>query len=935
MTLALRRRSWPLGLLLLILLLAVTVGPLASPGAASTSSSGCGCAGDYVNPKVSAGRAPVDPAETSGTYQLSISVGSVVVTDKKTGRQVLNQQLSGDFHAGFDPSGTKLAIWAPGFVRLYDLASGSQSPLWGSTADGAAAPSGLGFSGGGKYFLYVAQASSQFAKLWVVDTTTGTEALDEQVPVGSAWTFSPDEDRLLITTATGTLAQQELYDLAARRVTWSGSGASGSQGAFFSPHGEYFGVATITAGNHVALTILRAASGGTGQNKPVTTAGFTAAGPPGQGKDNFGYVGWGFSPDKADGTFVYSAADGAGGVTLSMQNLADGSAAATFPYPGIRAGFWQFSPCGDYLAIAVQDGGSSLSLGLFPTSYNSSPTAVASDEYGSLNVSLKATTAWQVATVDGVDHDLVGNTGCQGAPGGGTGNGSPSSPGAPGNGSGSGTPGGGGGGIPGGGNIPGGVFLPASITGFTLDQAVVSPGQSLTGTLTLNSGAGTTVSLVSSDPDALTVPASTWVSHPGSGTFTAQVGSVTEDEIVTITATASGGSKTAQVAVTAGCTAAPAGLLAPAARPIGDGPGPVPEPRTHNWQWISSFSVDPLILTGGESSSGTVTLSAAAKQDTTVSLTSGDTAAVAVTSSVVIPQGQTSATFPVVTHPVSEAGFVSLAAAVGNVKRWAEVVVLPAPRLASVEFQPSRVTAGSAATGTVSLSAPIPGCVGDAVQLQSSNPQVAAVPAAVVVPPGASSVEFPVTTQSVQAATDVTVTATSGDGAAQGVLTVAPATPQAPDNDNFADARVLGIPTTVEGDTGQATIEPAEQVLSGTCYVLPNHQLLNSVWFKVTPEQTGTLTVSTANQGTNFDTVLALYDDPGTTDIADLGTPVACDNNGDPDDSGHHTSPDGQVTPTWSSIMSADVEAGKTYYLQLGGVGGAPKGHYVLTSALQ
>jgi hypothetical protein len=64
---------------------------------------------------------------------------------------------------------------------------------------------------------------------------------------------------------------------------------------------------------------------------------------------------------------------------------------------------------------------------------------------------------------------------------------------------------------------------------------------------------------------------------------------------------------------------------------------------------------------------------------------------------------------------------------------------------------------------------------------------------------------------------------------------------------------------------------------------------------------------------------------------------LGCDHNGDGNGDPNlvaveHTGPGGAATPIWSSIMHAPVTAGQTYYVQLGGVGGAPFGHYVLTA---
>jgi hypothetical protein len=151
-----------------------------------------------------------------------------------------------------------------------------------------------------------------------------------------------------------------------------------------------------------------------------------------------------------------------------------------------------------------------------------------------------------------------------------------------------------------------------------------------------------------------------------------------------------------------------------------------------------------------------------------------------------------------------------------------------------------------------------------------------------------------------------------------------------PANDNFANAALLGIPDSVTGSTRLATIESGEPIHPGdsNCFIIASHRYENSVWFRITPSQSGQLTISTANPGTNLDSVLAVYTGPFTA----LSL-VGCDNNGDANPTVDGTGPGGPRTPTWSSILHVTVQADQTYWVQLAGVGGAPAGEYVLTTA--
>src|SRR5206468_3325397 len=70
-----------------------------------------------------------------------------------------------------------------------------------------------------------------------------------------------------------------------------------------------------------------------------------------------------------------------------------------------------------------------------------------------------------------------------------------------------------------------------------------------------------------------------------------------------------------------------------------------------------------------------------------------------------------------------------------------------------------------------------------------------------------------------------------------------------PANDNWANATGLAVPGTATGTNAGATVESYEPSVDPT--------LDHTVWYRVMPLASGTLTASTA--GSDFDTVLALY----------------------------------------------------------------------------
>lgn len=934
--------------------------------AASAAATGCGCAGNYVSP---AAKAPsvAQPAGGSkspgGTYTLAVSATSLTVKDAKSSQTLLSLSgLTGDFSAGFSPNDSGFAVWsesaAGGHVALYDLSSKSPSHVvWSNDYLGSYS---VGFSPHGKYFLVFAPANAQFTDLKVVNATSGAYAYTNQLPGNTDWGFSPDDQRLAIWSGTNaggaSTSTVILYDLSAGRQVWRTDGAFGSVSLAFSPHGIYFVSAAVTNGSQASIAVVPAAAS-SGGNTPVYTNSFTLYAPPGKGKDTFGSAAWGFSPDKVDATFVFDAANGQSGVSVVMVNLAT-RVPQTLSYSSLVSGWWQFSPCGDVLGVVIQPSQTSLvDVSLYNTG---SGQVLATTQFNSLNVSFKATESNHVVTVDGTDYNLAknaGNAGCNDSGGNGNGNGNGGSNGG-GNTGGSGT-GGGSGNSNGGGTIPcpGCYQPPLVLNNLQVSPIAVVGGNQVTATLTTTNGGA--VSLSSSNPAVAPVPA---VVDAASGvtTFTIATSAVTKDTIVTITATAGGTSKTARFVVQADCstsTGSGSSYYAIPAAPINGGGGGGPIGGGPAVRPSITVSIDPMVVPANATVTGSVTLSDAPKNSTTFTLSSSDPAAVSIPASVTVPAGATTTTFPLTANAVSSDEFVSIyARKAGYLSLSGTIAVVQPAALASLTLNASSVAGGTSVSGTVTLSGAGAGCQSPTVSLSSTNPAVATVPSSVTIPAGAGSASFTVQTSAVTSDQPVTITGTLLGATQSASLTVkAPAPPSSVSNDNFADAAPLSLPGIAVGNTNQATMEAGEPSLTGTCMVLGGYGVSHSVWFKLTPAQSGILTVSTANAGTSLDSVLALYADPGAAGVSGLGTPLGCDNNGDALTSANsasgnpvlcgeeHTGPAGGTNPcaargtmgglpTWSSIMHANVTAGQTYYVQLGGVGGAPSGPFVLTA---
>jgi hypothetical protein len=197
---------------------------------------------------------------------------------------------------------------------------------------------------------------------------------------------------------------------------------------------------------------------------------------------------------------------------------------------------------------------------------------------------------------------------------------------------------------------------------------------------------------------------------------------------------------------------------------------------------ISALSVDPSMVRGGATATGTVTLAFPDPAATKVLLFSSDTSVATVPSQVIVPAGAQEATFPISTNAAAPPTIVQITAWTGNTPRSANLSVNAArpagPSLTAVSVIPSTLTGASPATGTVKFTGATDGYT---VQLSSSNPALVQVPAETVVNQGKSTNAFPVTTNAVSANTTVTITAKWFDITRTTTITLTPGPPAPPD----------------------------------------------------------------------------------------------------------------------------------------------------------
>jgi len=186
---------------------------------------------------------------------------------------------------------------------------------------------------------------------------------------------------------------------------------------------------------------------------------------------------------------------------------------------------------------------------------------------------------------------------------------------------------------------------------------------------------------------------------------------------------------------------------------------------------LTTLSVTQTVGICGNIVSGTVTLSGTAPSaGTTVKLTSS-TGALTIPASVVIPAGQTSATFTGSTVPVSTATTATITASYDGVSQSAKLTLSP-PVVELVSFTPTSVLGGDKSTGTITLNGMAP-AQGLTVKL-SSSAAYATVPSTLAIAPGATSATFTVKTVPVKTQLAVAISATVNGASQSANLTIDP-----------------------------------------------------------------------------------------------------------------------------------------------------------------
>lgn len=281
----------------------------------------------------------------------------------------------------------------------------------------------------------------------------------------------------------------------------------------------------------------------------------------------------------------------------------------------------------------------------------------------------------------------------------------------------------------------------SAIVSLTLDPDETCGTLSSTGTVTLDGPApagGVVVALSSSNTTVAQVPADVTVTEgESSATFSITTSPVSETKAVGIGATLGGATTTAVLLV----------------KPL-----------------LASVTLNPDTVCATLSSVGTVRLNCPAPAGgVLIALASSDTAVAQVPASVLVEEGETTATFPVTTGAVTREAHARISATAGGVIRLAKLRVRPL--LVGLKLSPPSVCGGQSSRGIVRLNCPAP-AGGILIALASSDTVVAQVPASVLVEEGKTTAAFEITTSAVASNTNVRITASYGGVRKQAILNV-------------------------------------------------------------------------------------------------------------------------------------------------------------------
>lgn len=186
---------------------------------------------------------------------------------------------------------------------------------------------------------------------------------------------------------------------------------------------------------------------------------------------------------------------------------------------------------------------------------------------------------------------------------------------------------------------------------------------------------------------------------------------------------------------------------------------------------MTGLSLNPTTIGGGGSSTGTVTLAGPAPSGGwAVRLAAGVPSIVNLPSTVTVPAGATSVTFPISAKQTSTTYTSGIYATDANSAQSASLTIV-GDQIVSLTLNPTSIGGGGTSTGTITLRSAAP-YGGWTVNLSAGVPSIVSVPATVVVPAGSINVNFTISAKETSATYTSGIYATDGNSAQSAALTV-------------------------------------------------------------------------------------------------------------------------------------------------------------------
>lgn len=252
---------------------------------------------------------------------------------------------------------------------------------------------------------------------------------------------------------------------------------------------------------------------------------------------------------------------------------------------------------------------------------------------------------------------------------------------------------------------------------------------------------GAVINLTSSNPSALTVPAT--VSMPANTAWTqfqVKAGQVTANTPVTITATMSSGTTTAQTTIL----------------PIS----------------IKSIIVNPSSLSGGGQGQATISINGIAPAAGVPISLSSSSPAITVPASVKVPANGSQVAAAVQANSVTASTPATITATLNGASVSSNITVTPQGQPSAITLSPASVTGSGGSTALVSMAAAA--TTDQFFSVTSSNPSVAQIGNEVSIPAGSTRGSASIFTQPVNTQTLVTISVTGGGITRSTTLTLNP-----------------------------------------------------------------------------------------------------------------------------------------------------------------